>query len=86
MKKVAILAVLALAGAIAGVACGGDKPAADPSGTTTTTSSGAGADSAAPAASASLPRPRSESTPLTGPIVRAGCSTYVAHPAWLFVC
>lgn len=51
MKKVAILAVLALAGAIAGVACGGDKPAADPSGTTTTTSSGATTDTAAPAAS-----------------------------------
>lgn len=53
MKKVAILAVLTLAGALAGVACGGDKPAADPSGSTTTTSSGAApTDSAAPAASA----------------------------------
>ena len=55
MKKVAILAVLTLAGALAGVACGGDsKPATDPSGSTTTTSSGAPAstDSAAPAASA----------------------------------
>lgn len=54
MKKVAILAVLTLAGALAGVACGGDsKPATDPSGSTTTTSSGAApTDSAAPAASA----------------------------------
>ena len=52
MKKVAILAVLTLAGALAGVACGGDKPAADPSGSTTTTSSGAATDSAAPATSA----------------------------------
>jgi hypothetical protein len=52
MKKVAILTVLAIAGALAGVACGGgDAPAKDPSSTTTTTSSGAPADSAAPAAS-----------------------------------
>ncbi|CAN5129471.1 hypothetical protein BH09MYX1_BH09MYX1_50420 [soil metagenome] len=54
MKKVAILTVLTLAGALAGVACGGDaKPATDPTGSTTTTSSGtAPMDSAAPASSA----------------------------------
>lgn len=53
MKKLTILAILVIAGAIAGaVACGGDtaKPADNP-GTTTTTSSGAPSDSAAPAAS-----------------------------------
>jgi ABC-type glycerol-3-phosphate transport system substrate-binding protein len=56
MKKVAILVVLALAGALVGIACGGEAaPAKDPSGATTTTSSGGPADapagSAAPAAS-----------------------------------
>lgn len=55
MKKVAILVVLALAGALVGIACGGEAgPAKDPSGATTTTSSGGpeGASSDAPAASA----------------------------------
>jgi len=53
MKKLTILAVLAIAGAIASViACGGDsKPADNPGSTTTTTSSGAPATSAAPASS-----------------------------------
>jgi hypothetical protein len=54
MKKLTILAVLAIAGVLAGiVACGGDnKPAETPGGgTTTTTSSGAASGSAAPAAS-----------------------------------
>jgi len=53
MKKLTILAVLAIAGAIAGIVACGDstKPADNPGSTTTTTSSGAAADSAAPAAS-----------------------------------
>jgi ABC-type glycerol-3-phosphate transport system substrate-binding protein len=54
MKKVAILVVLALAGALVGIACGGEAaPAKDPSGATTTTSSGGPEGSAeAPAGSA----------------------------------
>jgi len=53
MKKLTILAVLAIAGLVAGiVACGdSNKPAENPGGTTTTTSSGAASGSAAPAAS-----------------------------------
>ena len=52
MKKFVILAVLAIAGATAGIiACGGsDQPANNPGNTTTTTSS-APADTGAPAAS-----------------------------------
>jgi hypothetical protein len=53
MKKLTILAVLAIAGVIAGaIACGGDAtPANNPGSTTTTTSSGASTGSAAPATS-----------------------------------
>ena len=52
MKKLTILAVLAIAGVIAGiVACGGESKPAETGGTTTTTSSGAASGSAAPAAS-----------------------------------
>ncbi len=53
MKKLTILAVLAIAGAVAGVVACGDSspPANNPGSTTTTTSSGAPADSAAPATS-----------------------------------
>jgi hypothetical protein len=52
MKKLTILAILVIAGAVAGIAaCGGsDKPADNP-GTTTTTTSGSAAASASPAAS-----------------------------------
>jgi len=53
MKKVTILAILVIAGAVASiVACGDNKPADQPNNTTTTTtSSGAASGSAAPAAS-----------------------------------
>lgn len=53
MKKLTILAVLAIAGVLAGiVACGDNKPAETPGNTTTTTtSSGAASGSAAPATS-----------------------------------
>ena len=54
MKKVTILAVIVIAGAVASIVACGDsaKPADNPGSTTTTTSSGAASDSAAPASSA----------------------------------
>jgi hypothetical protein len=53
MKKLTILAVLAIAGAVASIVACGDstKPADNPGSTTTTTSSGAPSGSAAPASS-----------------------------------
>ena len=53
MKKVTILAILVIAGAVASIVACGDSnaPAKDPGNTTTTTSSGAASGSAAPAAS-----------------------------------
>jgi hypothetical protein len=53
MKKVAILLVLAMAGALAGFACGGGLPEVpkDPTGTLTSASGGPAIPSAAPTGS-----------------------------------